>query len=107
MIETAATGSPSGRARRRSTAKQGTKLGRRGEFSMCDVRVPISGRISASEGKAGRMGARMMAIVAKGDRGRVYLEPTRGTRQRLAQAVEPAWRPENEPCWQMSETNCR
>ena len=29
-----------------------------------------------SEAKAGRMGARLMAVVAEGDRGRVYLSPT-------------------------------
>ena len=28
------------------------------------------------KGKAGRMGARLMAIVAEGERGRVYLAPT-------------------------------
>ena len=37
-----------------------------------DCRVTIS----SAEGKAGRMGARLMAIVAEGDRGRVYLAPT-------------------------------
>ena len=30
-----------------------------------------------SQGKAGRMGARLMAIVAEGNRGRVYLAPTK------------------------------
>ena len=35
--------------------------------------APIPGDYIKAEGKAGRMGARLMAIVAEGDRGRVYL----------------------------------
>ncbi len=38
--------------------------------------TPIAGEYIKAEGKAGRMGARLMAIVAEGDRGRVYLAPT-------------------------------
>ena len=45
-------------------------------FSMSHVGSTNCWRLYLSEGKAGRMGARMMAIVAEGDRGRVYLPPT-------------------------------
>ena len=38
--------------------------------------TPIAGDYITAEGKAGRMGARLMAIVAEGERGRVYLPPT-------------------------------
>ena len=38
--------------------------------------TPIAGDYIKAEGKAGRMGARLMAIVAEGERGRVYLAPT-------------------------------
>ena len=38
--------------------------------------TPIAGDYIEAEGKAGRMGARLMAIVAEGERGRVYLPPT-------------------------------
>ena len=38
--------------------------------------APMGGVYIKAEGMAGRMGARLMAIVAEGDRGRVYLEPT-------------------------------
>jgi putative DNA methylase len=41
-----------------------------------DVGRAASGDYIKDEGKAGRMGARLMAIVAEGDRGRVYLAPT-------------------------------
>ena len=35
--------------------------------------VPVTYDYIRGEGQAGRMGARLMAIVAEGDRGRVYL----------------------------------
>ena len=38
--------------------------------------TPIASDYIYSEANAGRMGARLMAIVAEGDRGRVYLAPT-------------------------------
>ena len=42
------------------------------------------------------MGARLMAIVAEGNRGRVYLgADTRGTKKPIADATMPeAWRPD-------------
>ncbi|RMG33562.1 MAG: DUF1156 domain-containing protein, partial [Gammaproteobacteria bacterium] len=46
-----------------------------------------------SEGRAGRMGARLMAIVAEGDRGRVYLSPT-PEHEAAARRAEPEWKPE-------------
>lgn len=48
-----------------------------------------------SEGKAGRMSARLMAIVAEGPRGRVYLAPT-NEHGKIALDAEPEWRPEAE-----------
>ncbi len=54
---------------------KGTKPARGPNFLCVMSGVPISGDYIKAEGKAGRMGAKMMAIVAKGDRGRVYLGP--------------------------------
>ena len=54
---------------------------------------PITGDYIKAEGQAKRMGARLMAIVAKGDRERVYLAPT-STHEAVAQAALPTWRPE-------------
>jgi len=48
-----------------------------------------------SEGKAGRMGAKLMAIVCEGTRGRVYLSPTQELED-LAQEAKPTWQPELE-----------
>ncbi|MBI2684018.1 MAG: DUF1156 domain-containing protein [Actinobacteria bacterium] len=46
-----------------------------------------------SEGQAGRIGERLMAIVAQGDRGRVYLDPAPEHFDFLNSAL-PSWRPE-------------
>lgn len=46
-----------------------------------------------TEGKAQRLGVRLMAIVAEGDRGRTYLSPTEG-HEAAASGGKPDWRPE-------------
>ena len=46
------------------------------------------------EGKGGNMGVRLMAIVAEGERGRVYLSPT-DDMESLACTAEPMWKPDN------------
>jgi len=48
-----------------------------------------------SEGKAGRMGAQLMAIVAEGKGGRVYLSPDI-EHIRIAQQAQPEWQPESD-----------
>ncbi len=48
-----------------------------------------------TEGKAGRMGAQMMAIVAEGTRTRVYLAPTK-EQEEIAQDAKPEWKLESE-----------
>jgi len=55
--------------------KQGTKTGRGSNFVCVLTGTPIDGRHIKGEGKASRMGARLMAIVAEGNRSRVYLSP--------------------------------
>jgi putative DNA methylase len=49
--------------------------------------VPLS--YIREEGKAGRMGAQLMAIVAKGDRGRIYLPPDEEHDRIACSAVPP------------------
>ena len=57
-------------------AKNGTKASGRGANFICVMSgTPIAGDYIRSECKAGRMGARLMAIVAEGDRGRVFISP--------------------------------
>jgi putative DNA methylase len=48
-----------------------------------------------SEGKAGRMNAQLMAIVAEGDRERIYLSPDEKHEQ-IAISAEPEWKPETD-----------
>ena len=56
-------------------AKDGTKLN--GSNFRCLVSgTPLDAHYIRTEAQAGRMGARLMAIVAQAERGRVYLSPT-------------------------------
>ena len=55
------------------SAKNGTTAGNRSAFLCLMSSVPLTYEHIRAEGKAGRMGARLMTIVAEGDRGRVYL----------------------------------
>jgi len=58
-------------------AKRGTKSGSSGSSFLCLISgTPMPFDYLRQEAKAGRMGARLMAIVAEGDCGRVYLSPT-------------------------------
>ena len=75
-------------------AKHGTKLGRGANFRCLLSNTPIAGDYVKAEGQAGRMGTRLMAIVAEGDRGRVYLAPTL-KQETLSTNVKPSWRPES------------
>jgi putative DNA methylase len=74
-------------------AKNGTKLARGANFRCLLSEMPIEGDYIKAEGVAGRMGARLMAIVAEGERGRVYLTPTAEHEAIVAQA-QPEWEPE-------------
>ena len=73
--------------------KHGTKLSRGANFRCLMSGAPIAPQYIKAEGKAGRMGARMMAIVAEGERGRVYLPPT-PSHEATASEAKPAWRPD-------------
>ncbi len=74
-------------------AKAGTKLSRGSNFRCLMSGAPISPDHVKSEGKAKRMGARLMAVVAEGDRGRIYLDPSSDF-VRTAEKAKPTWRPQ-------------
>ena len=57
-------------------SKAGTTAGKRSAFLCLMSGVPVTYDHIRVEGKAGALGVRLMAIVAEGDRGRVYLSPT-------------------------------
>ena len=82
-----------GKPKDAEAAKNGTKLARGANFQCLMSGAPIAGDYIKAEGKAGRMGARLMAIVAEGERGRVYLPPTEAM-EAVARQAKPEWKPE-------------
>ena len=76
-----------------SKIPEGT-VGRKGARCVC-CGAPVSLDHVRAEGRAGRMGAQMLAIVAEGARGRIYLPPSEA-HERVAASAEPAWAPETE-----------
>ncbi|WP_211950276.1 DUF1156 domain-containing protein [Cupriavidus yeoncheonensis] len=74
-------------------AKEGTKLARGAKFKCLLSNSPIDPAYIKSEGVAGRIGMRMLAIVAEGKRGRVYLNPS-DEMEALVKSANPVWRPE-------------
>ncbi len=72
-------------------AKNGTKLAR-ANFVCLMSGTPIGGDYIKSEGQAGRMAARLMAVVVEGKNGRIYLSPTPED-EYLAQKEQPTWKP--------------
>ncbi len=75
-------------------AGAGTKVGKRGAKFRC----PACGTVTEdkylrSEAQAGRMHARLMAIVCEGARSRIYLDPMDG-HEEVARSAVPAWKPE-------------
>lgn len=86
-------------------ARAGTKLARGANFKCIMSGSPISGEYIKAEGKAGRMGARLLAIVAEGSRERIYLAPTR-EHEAIASVEKPEWRPEGAIAARMTGGNC-
>ena len=74
------------------SAKNGTKLARGANFYCAVSGAVINDPYIKAESMGGRMGSRLMAVVAKGDRGRVYISPT-PEQESLARQARPAWTP--------------
>ncbi|WP_295444873.1 DUF1156 domain-containing protein [uncultured Thiodictyon sp.] len=75
-----------GEPKNAATRKNGTRAGKAQDFLCLLSGVPVSRVYIRDEGKAGRLGDRLMAIVAEGDRGRVYISPT-DAHERIAQSA--------------------
>lgn len=85
-----------GKGAEATAATKGTKhTGRGSNFSCVMSGTPITGDYIKAEAKAGRMDMRLMAIVAEGNRGRVYLSPTSEV-ETAARSVIATWRPDVE-----------
>lgn len=75
--------------------RKGTKTGRGSNFSCVLTGTSISPDHVKAEGMAGRIGARLMAIVAEGNRSRIYVTPTPEDDE-VAATAKPTWEPEGE-----------
>ncbi len=82
-----------GKPKDMEAAKNGTKLARGANFRCLMSGTPMAGDYIKAEGKAGRMGAQLMAIVVEGERGRIYLAPT-PEHEAAARKAKPEWKPE-------------
>ncbi len=74
-------------------AKNGTKLSRGANFRCLLSGTPIAPEYIYAQANAGRMGSRLMTVVAEGQRGRVYITPT-SEQEAMARKARPDWKPE-------------
>ena len=82
-----------GKPRDPDAAKNGTKLGRGASFRCVMSGSPISSDYVYAEARTGHVGERMMAVVAEGDNGRVYLPPA-DEMESIARQARPEWKPD-------------
>jgi len=76
-------------------ARVGTTAGKRAAFLCLMSGTPIDYNYIRAEGTAGRIGQKLMAVVAEGDRCRVYLAPTPDM-EAVAASAEPRWKPDTD-----------
>lgn len=84
-----------GKPKDAGATENGTKLSRGANFQCLMSRTPISSDYLMAMGKAGHIGSRLMALVAAGDGGMVYLSPTE-TMETIACQARPEWKPDVE-----------
>lgn len=81
-------------------AKNGTKAARGANFTCLLSGSPLNQAHIREEFKQKRVGQRLMAIVAEGKNGRVYLSPT-AEMEAIAHSAQPGWQPDiamNQDC---------
>lgn len=76
-----------------TSAINGTKVSRGANFTCLLSDTTIEPQYIKAEGIANRMGSKLMAIVAEGPKGRVFLEPTQAM-EKLALTANPTWKPD-------------
>ena len=76
-----------------ASIQPGTTAGKRAAFRCLMSDVPVSYDYIREQGKSGRMGAKLMAIVAEGERERLYLSPT-SDHESIAMSAKPEWAPD-------------
>ena len=75
------------------STKNGTKAARGANFNCILSNSPIPSDYVKQEAKSGRMGSKLMAIVAQSGNGRVFISPTIDQEQAAA-SVRNEWRPD-------------
>jgi putative DNA methylase len=75
--------------------QNGTSAGKRKAFICVMSGVPIAYEYIRAEAMAGRMGTRLMAVVADAENGRLYLPPT-DEMEAAAHKAKPEWKPDCE-----------
>ncbi|MCY3570523.1 MAG: DUF1156 domain-containing protein [Chloroflexi bacterium] len=76
------------------SATRGTKVNR-ANFRCLLSAAPIAGDYIKQQGQSASIGSRLMAIVAEGDRRRLYLSPSQ-VHEDSARSAKPAWEPQVE-----------
>lgn len=85
-----------GKPKDTEAVKNGTKsAGSHSAFLCLMSGAPMPFQYLREEAKGRRMGARLMAVVTEGERGRIYLAPT-PEMETVALKAKPAWKPEVE-----------
>jgi putative DNA methylase len=77
------------------SAKSGTSAGKRNAFFCLLSGVSIDYSWIRSEGNSGRLGQKLMAVVAEGKRGRIYINPSEEM-ESVANLAIPKWKPNAE-----------
>ena len=65
-----------GKPKNEAAARKGTRTAQAQDFFCLVSGVPIPRSYIREQAKAGRMGAKLMAVIAEGERGRIYIQPT-------------------------------
>lgn len=78
-----------------AASKTGTKLARGANFECLVSKSPIDDTYIKAESMAGRMGTRLLAVVAETATGRTYLAPTDEI-EAVARLAVPEWKPEQQ-----------
>ena len=73
-------------------ASRGTTAGKRAAFRCLMSSVPIDYPYIRTEGQAGRIGQKLMAIIIDGQGGRIFLPPTEAA-EALGTKPKPEWKP--------------
>ena len=81
-----------GNPKEKEQTQKGTSAGKRAGFRCLMTGDPISYDYIRSEGMAGQIGSRLMAVVAEGTRERIYLDPT-PEQESAAKVSNTAWEP--------------